>query len=275
MLENPAPGDWLSWRRTANGWGYSPLDQVTPENVGNLRMVWTRSLNDGSQTGTPLAYRGVLYMPNPNDVIQALDAATGDLIWEQPAQDPRGREGLRRRLPVAEQPEHRDLREPDHRHQRRRPPLRARRRDREDGLGDDGPRLPHPPGPPGRRPDHRQREGVLGPELLAARRARRLRHHGPRRPDRRGAVAAPHDSRSRRTGRRDLGRRALREACPRRFLDAAQLRRGPRPGLRRHLGHRAGAQVHARRCRQQAPLPQLHAGRSTRTPARSFGTTST
>ena len=82
MLDNPAPGDWLSWRRTANGWGYSPLDQITTENVGDLRMVWTRSLNDGSQTGTPLAYRGVMYMPNPNDVIQALDAATGDLIWE-------------------------------------------------------------------------------------------------------------------------------------------------------------------------------------------------
>ncbi|MCY3929020.1 MAG: hypothetical protein OXG81_12170, partial [Acidobacteria bacterium] len=82
MLENPAPEDWLMWRRTANGWGYSPLDQITPENVGDLRMVWTRSLNDGSQTGTPLAYRGVMYMPNPNDVIQALDAATGDLIWE-------------------------------------------------------------------------------------------------------------------------------------------------------------------------------------------------
>ena len=82
ILENPTPEDWLMWRRTANGWGYSPLDQITPENVGDLRMVWTRSLNDGSQTGTPLAYRGVMYMPNPNDVIQALDAATGDLIWE-------------------------------------------------------------------------------------------------------------------------------------------------------------------------------------------------
>ena len=45
-------------------------------------MIWTRSLNDGSQTGTPLAYRGVMYMPNPNDVFQALDAVTGDLIWE-------------------------------------------------------------------------------------------------------------------------------------------------------------------------------------------------
>ncbi|MEE2777391.1 MAG: PQQ-binding-like beta-propeller repeat protein [Acidobacteriota bacterium] len=82
MLADPADGDWLSWRRTVDGWGYSPLDQITPRNVGELRMVWTRALDEGSQTGTPLAYGGVMYMPNPNDVIQALDGATGDLIWE-------------------------------------------------------------------------------------------------------------------------------------------------------------------------------------------------
>ena len=82
MLEAPAPEDWLMWRRTLNGWGYSPLDQITRDNVGELRMVWTRALARGSQQGTPLAYDGVLYMPNPRDVIQAIDATTGDLLWE-------------------------------------------------------------------------------------------------------------------------------------------------------------------------------------------------
>ncbi len=82
MLEDPAPGDWLTWRRTPDGWGYSPLDQIDRENVGALRMVWTRALTAGSQEGTPLAYGGVLYMPNPRDVIQAIDAVTGDLRWE-------------------------------------------------------------------------------------------------------------------------------------------------------------------------------------------------
>ena len=82
MLEDPAPGDWLMWRRTLNGWGYSPLDQVDRENVGDLRLVWTRALGPGSQQGTPLAYGGMLYMPNPGDVIQAIDAVTGDLRWE-------------------------------------------------------------------------------------------------------------------------------------------------------------------------------------------------
>ncbi len=82
MLQDPAAEDWLMWRRTLNSWGFSPLDQIDKSNVADLRMVWTRALTDGSQTGTPLAYNGVLYMPNPNDVIQALDAASGDLIWE-------------------------------------------------------------------------------------------------------------------------------------------------------------------------------------------------
>ena len=82
MLEAPAPEDWLMWRRTLDGWGYSPLDQITRDNVGELRMVWTRALTRGSQQGTPLAYDGVLYMPNPRDVIQAIDATTGDLLWE-------------------------------------------------------------------------------------------------------------------------------------------------------------------------------------------------
>ena len=82
MLQNPADGDWLMWRRTLDGWGYSPLDQIDRENVGDLRMVWTRALGPGAQQGTPIAYGGTLYMPNPNDVIQAIDAVTGDLQWE-------------------------------------------------------------------------------------------------------------------------------------------------------------------------------------------------
>ncbi len=82
MLQAPAPEDWLMWRRTLDSWGYSPLDQINADNVGELRLAWSRGLHEGSQQGTPLAYGGVLYMPNPSDVIQAIDAATGDLLWE-------------------------------------------------------------------------------------------------------------------------------------------------------------------------------------------------
>ena len=82
MLLDPAPEDWLTWRRTLDAWGYSPLDQIDRSNVADLRLAWTRALTPGSQQGTPLVYRGVLYMPNPGDVIQAIDAAAGDLVWE-------------------------------------------------------------------------------------------------------------------------------------------------------------------------------------------------
>jgi alcohol dehydrogenase (cytochrome c) len=82
MLANPAPGDWLMWRRTANSWGYSPLDSVTRRNVASLKMVWTRPLTQGEQEGTPLVHNGIMYFPNPNDVTQAYDAATGEFIWE-------------------------------------------------------------------------------------------------------------------------------------------------------------------------------------------------
>ena len=82
MLADPPAEDWLTWRRTNDAWGYSPLDQITAENVAKLEQVWTRPLRRGSQTATPLVYDGVMYMPNPNDVIEALDAATGDLIWK-------------------------------------------------------------------------------------------------------------------------------------------------------------------------------------------------
>jgi len=82
MLQNPAPADWLMWRRTLNSWGYSPLDQINRSNVRNLKMVWTRGMGPGVQEATPLVYRGVIYLPNPSDLIQAMDAASGDLIWE-------------------------------------------------------------------------------------------------------------------------------------------------------------------------------------------------
>ena len=82
MLQNPDLADWLMWRRTLDSWGYSPLDQIDRENVSELRMVWTRALVPGRQEGTPLAYDGVLYMPQASDVIQAIDAVTGDLKWE-------------------------------------------------------------------------------------------------------------------------------------------------------------------------------------------------
>ena len=81
MLQSPADGDWLMWRRTLDSWGYSPLDEISTENVGDLKLVWTRNLATGTGEITPLAYNGMLFVPQASDVIEALDAVTGDFIW--------------------------------------------------------------------------------------------------------------------------------------------------------------------------------------------------
>ena len=81
-LQAPASDDWLSWRRTLDGHGHSPLDQITPDNVDRMRVAWALAMQPGSNQATPLVRQGVMYLVNPNNVVQALDAATGDVIWE-------------------------------------------------------------------------------------------------------------------------------------------------------------------------------------------------
>src|SRR6202162_4427464 len=63
MLRNPAPGDWLNWRRTDNAWGYSPLDQINRQNAGQLQLAWSWAMDDtGAQEATPLVHDGVMYL---------------------------------------------------------------------------------------------------------------------------------------------------------------------------------------------------------------------
>ena len=82
MLLDPDPANWLHWRRTLDGWGYSPLDQINRDNVAHLQMVWSWPLQPGLSQPTPLVYNGVMYLPNPVGVVQAVDAVTGDRLWE-------------------------------------------------------------------------------------------------------------------------------------------------------------------------------------------------
>ena len=82
VLQDPDPADWLHWRRTLDAWGHSPLDQITPDNAHELRLAWSWALTEGSQQTTPLVYGGVMYIANPGERVQALDAATGELLWE-------------------------------------------------------------------------------------------------------------------------------------------------------------------------------------------------
>src|SRR5438094_4430187 len=82
MMRAPKPEDWLIHRGNYQAWGYSPLDQINKNNVKNLQLVWSRVMEPGINQMTPLVYNGVMYLGNPGDVIQAIDAANGDLIWQ-------------------------------------------------------------------------------------------------------------------------------------------------------------------------------------------------
>ena len=82
MLVKPDPADWLMMNRTYDEQRFSPLKEITRENVGRLRMAWSRGMPAGTQESVPLVYRGVMYVYSPGGGIQALDGRTGDQIWE-------------------------------------------------------------------------------------------------------------------------------------------------------------------------------------------------
>src|SRR5262245_32415281 len=90
MLAKPADGDWLTWRRTYDDLGFSPLKQITKDNVKNLRVAWSLTLRPGQNEATPLVHDGVIFVHSYNDNVQALDAATGDELWHYSRKLPAG-----------------------------------------------------------------------------------------------------------------------------------------------------------------------------------------
>jgi alcohol dehydrogenase (cytochrome c) len=81
-LKNSADGDWLMIRRTWSGWGYSPLDEITPANVSRLQPAWVFStgVTNGHESA-PLVNNGVMFVSTPGNQVLAIDAKTGTLLW--------------------------------------------------------------------------------------------------------------------------------------------------------------------------------------------------
>jgi len=88
LLNDPPPSEWLIWRRTYDDHGFSPLKQINKSNVGDLRVAWSWSLPNGQNEATPLEHDGVLFVHSYGDKVQALNAATGDLLWQYSRQLP-------------------------------------------------------------------------------------------------------------------------------------------------------------------------------------------
>ncbi|HWM60909.1 MAG TPA: PQQ-binding-like beta-propeller repeat protein [Rhizomicrobium sp.] len=83
MLGHPADDEWLMYRRNYQGWSFSPLTQITPDNVKTLTLKWAWNMNEGGASQvTPIVHAGVMFLSNTSNTVQALDARTGELIWE-------------------------------------------------------------------------------------------------------------------------------------------------------------------------------------------------
>ncbi len=95
MLLKPDPADWLIVRGGYQGWNHSALTQINRENVKDLRLVWSWSMHDSAAANepTPLVHNGIIYLINTDNILQALDARTGDLIWENHMRPPKNQAG--------------------------------------------------------------------------------------------------------------------------------------------------------------------------------------
>ncbi|MEE2637298.1 MAG: PQQ-binding-like beta-propeller repeat protein [Acidobacteriota bacterium] len=81
-LLNPEDGDWMSYRRTYDVTGFSPLDQINRANVDELRLVWAYSMRDGSRwVPTPVVAHGLMYVAEGSGRVTAFEAVTGAVAW--------------------------------------------------------------------------------------------------------------------------------------------------------------------------------------------------
>ena len=74
--------NWAAYGRTYDEQRFSPLTQINEQNIGKLALAWHMDLpNDRSLNGTPLVVDGVMYFPGSYNVVYAVEAATGKLLW--------------------------------------------------------------------------------------------------------------------------------------------------------------------------------------------------
>jgi alcohol dehydrogenase (cytochrome c) len=90
-LTKPTDGDWLMIRRTYDGWGYSPLQQINTGNVAKLKLMWVTLTGESRvHEAAPLVNGGAMFVSTPNGQVIAFDAKTGDVLWRYRKPRPAG-----------------------------------------------------------------------------------------------------------------------------------------------------------------------------------------
>jgi alcohol dehydrogenase (cytochrome c) len=81
-LRKPSDADWLMIRRTYDGWGYSPLNEITPANINRLQPAWVFATGVSSgHEAAPVVNNGVMFISTPSHRVVAIDARTGTILW--------------------------------------------------------------------------------------------------------------------------------------------------------------------------------------------------
>lgn len=78
------PGEWLTYSGSLSGWRYTPLAEITPANVSNLRVRWIRQFksDDTKYESVPLVVGDLIFLTVPPASVIALNAKTGKVIWK-------------------------------------------------------------------------------------------------------------------------------------------------------------------------------------------------
>ena len=136
-LKKPEDGNWLMFRRTYDGWGYSPLAEITPDNVSRLQPVWSFATGqvEGHQA-PPIVNNGVMFVATPGNQLLALEAKTGDVLWRYKRPIPEDMNSV-----ASDQSRRRALRRQGLFRRRRGRAGRARCQDRQGSLDREGRRL--------------------------------------------------------------------------------------------------------------------------------------
>src|SRR5438128_933489 len=81
-LKKPEDGNWLMFRRTFDGWGYSPLEEITRDNV--VRLVPVCSFVTGKVGGhqaPPIVNNGVMFVATPGNQLLGMEVKSGKILW--------------------------------------------------------------------------------------------------------------------------------------------------------------------------------------------------
>jgi alcohol dehydrogenase (cytochrome c) len=90
-LKSPEDSNWLMLRRTYDGAGFSPLTEITADNVQRLRPVWGFSTGETKvHESPPIVNNGVMFVSTPGNQVIAIDAATGNVLWRYRRSRPAG-----------------------------------------------------------------------------------------------------------------------------------------------------------------------------------------